>query len=64
MDLTNVTRRVDIETSSLRATLVGVASLRALELTDEHWNGQLGLEDDNLPEFPPDGDPVLALGGG
>lgn len=47
--------RVKITTGPLRVTILGVGSLGALQLTDDHWDAQLGLEDENLPEVPPDG---------
>lgn len=43
-------------TPSLQVRLVGVGSEIAFSLTDENWDGQIGMEDDLLPEIPPDGE--------
>lgn len=45
-----------IETESMQATVLGVGSLGALDRTDGHWDSDIGLEDENLPEVPPDGE--------
>jgi hypothetical protein len=34
----------------------GVASKLADEATDNHWDANVGLPDDKLPEVPPDGE--------
>lgn len=59
IDLDGIPNRVELRTPSLRATLIGVGSAEALRLTDEHWDGQIGLDDDRLPEVPPDGSIVI-----
>ncbi|GMH45788.1 hypothetical protein BSKO_13751 [Bryopsis sp. KO-2023] len=52
--------RVPMKTTSFsQIQLLGVGSDRARELTDGHWDGELGSEIDNLPELPPDGLMVL-----
>lgn len=45
-----------IKTSPLQVTVLGVGSLGALDRTDGHWDATVGLEDENLPEVPPDGE--------
>lgn len=55
MVLNGTSPPVVLTTPGLRMDVADVKSERASNLTDSHWDANVGLGDDNLPEVPPDG---------
>ena len=46
---------VVLTTSGMSMSLSSVISAKAEELTDQQWDANLGLEENEQPEVPPDG---------
>jgi len=59
LDLAGAPASVKITTSPMTITVGNINSTSANQATDNQWNAQSGLPDDNLPEVPADGNITL-----